>query len=114
MVPRIKDIMVWSIHSVRSKWGQNKGSWALFGSDFIIDQSLNVWLVEHNWFPGFGDDTPVLHKQAHARARDVIAVMLEVRERQIRGVSYQDVAKGTDFHLLIDESTNVYWGREDC
>jgi len=116
MVPRVKEIMIWSVNSVKHKLAPITGSFGLFGSDFIIGDDLNVWLVEHNWWPGFGDDTPILMKQSHARARDLIFLMLEVRDRQIRNETFKDVHHGTGYELLIDESQNppYYFATDKC
>jgi len=55
-------------------------------------------------------------KQAHARARDTVYLMLEVRERHIHNQTYKDVHAGTDFELLIDESQDppYYFATDTC
>jgi hypothetical protein len=55
-MPRIKDIIIDSILSVRKKMNPNyrKGVFELFGFDFILDEEFRLWLLEINTNPYLG------------------------------------------------------------
>jgi len=55
-MPRIKDIMIDSFMSVRSKMNPNKrkNCFELFGFDFLLDEDFRLWLLEINTNPFLG------------------------------------------------------------
>ena len=55
-MPRIKDIIIDSILSVRKKMNPNyrKNVFELFGFDFIMDEEFRLWLLEINTNPFLG------------------------------------------------------------
>lgn len=56
MVPRIKDLIIDSILSVKNTLNPNKRSpcFELFGYDFLIDEDYRIWLLEINTNPYLG------------------------------------------------------------
>jgi Tubulin-tyrosine ligase family len=55
-MPRIKDIIIDTILSVRNQLNPNKrkNAFELFGYDFLIDEDFRIWLIEVNTNPYFG------------------------------------------------------------
>lgn len=55
-MPRIKDIIIDTILSVKHQLNPNKrkNSFELYGYDFMIDEDFRVWLIEVNTNPYFG------------------------------------------------------------
>lgn len=55
-MPRIKDLIIDTILSVKSQLNPNKRKhvFELFGYDFLIDEDFRVWLIEVNTNPYFG------------------------------------------------------------
>ena len=56
LVPRMKDIIIDSLMSVRNKMNPNrrKQCFELFGFDFLIDEDYRTWLIEINTNPWLG------------------------------------------------------------
>lgn len=55
-MPRIKDIIIDSFLSVRTKMNPNrrKNMFELFGFDFLLDEDFRIWLIEINTNPYLG------------------------------------------------------------
>ena len=55
-MPRIKDIIIDTFLSVRTKMNPNKRKnvFELFGFDFLLDEDLRIWLIEVNTNPFLG------------------------------------------------------------
>jgi hypothetical protein len=55
-MPRIHDIIIDCFLSVRREMNpeNRKGSYELFGFDFLIDEDMRVWLIEVNTNPYLG------------------------------------------------------------
>ncbi len=55
-MPRIKDIIIDTILSVKNQLNPNKrkNAFELFGYDFLIDEDFRIWLIEVNTNPYFG------------------------------------------------------------
>jgi len=55
-MPRIKDIIIDTILSVKSQLNpsKRKNCFELYGYDFLIDEDFRVWLIEVNTNPYFG------------------------------------------------------------
>jgi hypothetical protein len=55
-MPRIKDLIIDTILSVKNQLNPNKRKdcFELFGYDFLIDEDFRIWLIEVNTNPNFG------------------------------------------------------------
>jgi len=55
-MPRIKDIIIDTFMSVRTKMNPNKrrNIFELFGFDFLLDEDFRLWLIEINTNPYLG------------------------------------------------------------
>ena len=55
-IPRMKDLIIDSINSVKTQLNPNKRKnvFELFGFDFLIDEDFRLWLIEINTNPYFG------------------------------------------------------------
>ena len=55
-MPRIKDIIIDTILSVKNQLNPNKrkNCFELYGYDFLIDEDFRIWLIEVNTNPYFG------------------------------------------------------------
>jgi hypothetical protein len=55
-VPRMKDLIIDSILSVKTQLNPNKRKnvFEIFGYDFLIDEDFRVWLIEVNTNPYLG------------------------------------------------------------
>ena len=62
MLPRMKEIILHSMSSVRLKINQNfrKYCFEIFGYDFIIDSEYRIWLIEVNTNPCIEESSPLL------------------------------------------------------
>lgn len=56
IVPRMKDLIIDTMLSVKDKLNPNKreGCFELFGFDFLVDEDFRVWLIEVNTNPYLG------------------------------------------------------------
>ena len=55
----MKEIIIYSILSVRDQIGARRGTYELFGYDFMIDDNLQPWLIEINSSPTMEYSTPI-------------------------------------------------------
>ena len=55
-MPRMKDLIIDSMNSVRTQLNPNKRKniFEIFGYDFLIDEDFRLWLIEVNTNPYFG------------------------------------------------------------
>ena len=55
-IPRMKDLIIDSINSVKTQLNPNKRKnvFELFGYDFLIVEDFRLWLIEINTNPYFG------------------------------------------------------------
>lgn len=55
-VPRMKDLIIDSILSVKTQLNPNKRKnvFEIFGYDFLIDEDFRIWLIEVNTNPYLG------------------------------------------------------------
>ena len=62
MLPRMKELVLHSMSSVRLKINQNfrKYCFEIFGYDFIIDSECRMWLIEVNTNPCIEESSPLL------------------------------------------------------
>ena len=51
--PYIKQVALLIFHSARAKFNKRKGSFHIFGIDFMIDANWHVWFIESNGYPGY-------------------------------------------------------------
>lgn len=56
---QLKDIVVWSIKACEGHVIGKRGSFELFGYDFMVDEQLRPWLIEVNMSPSMEYSTPV-------------------------------------------------------
>lgn len=63
-MPRIKDIIIDSFLSVRTKMNPNKRKnvFELFGFDFLLDEDFRLWLIEINTNPYLGQPNKEMAK----------------------------------------------------
>ena len=61
-VPQIKEAVIASVLSVQEWLEHRDNSHALLGYDFMLDESLNVWLIEVNSSPAMDFSTPITEK----------------------------------------------------
>lgn len=62
ILSRIKDLIYTSLNAVRKKLNPNerKHCFEIFGYDFILDETLKVWLIEVNTNPCLEESSPLL------------------------------------------------------
>ena len=51
--PYIKKVALFIFHTARHKFIKRKGSFHIFGIDFMIDANWHVWFIESNGYPGY-------------------------------------------------------------
>ena len=61
LIPKMKEIIVHSLESVRKKLKTTKGCcFELFGYDFMLDNDLGLWLIEVNTNPCLEESSHIL------------------------------------------------------
>lgn len=60
----MKEYIVFSLDSIKNKINQcdRKYCFEIFGYDFVIDNSLNPWLIEVNTNPCLEESSPLLQQ----------------------------------------------------
>ena len=97
--------MVWSIKSCEGHVIGKRGSFELFGYDFMIDQELRPWLIEVNMSPSMEYSTPVTKKLVKMMLHDMGKLISTPKKgRQVGGFnclykSSDDLAQYTYYKL---------------
>ncbi|KAH9100398.1 hypothetical protein LEN26_015880 [Aphanomyces euteiches] len=87
--PRMKEIVVWSLSCVQDSIQHRKNSCELYGYDFMLDDTFKPWLIEVNSSPACDYSTAVTKRYVETGLEDILKVMLDVREYDMKRKSNQ-------------------------
>lgn len=94
--PAIERATILSFKSAQDSIQNRKGSFDVYGLDFVLDTELNVWLLEINASPSMEHSTPITSRLCAEVAEDTIKVVVDIpdeRERRIAaGIADPDAA----------------------
>lgn len=78
-MPRIKDIIIDSFLSVRSKMNPNrrKNMFELFGFDFLLDEDFRIWLIEINTNPYLGTPNKEMQTLVPQMIEDLVKITID-------------------------------------
>jgi hypothetical protein len=78
-MPRIKDLIIDSFLCVRDKMNPNerKGSFELFGFDFLLDEDFRIWLIEINHNPYIGTPNAYMKTLVPRMIDDMLKIVLD-------------------------------------
>jgi hypothetical protein len=78
-MPRIKDIIIDTILSIKSSANPNrrKNSFEFFGYDFMIDEDFRTWLIEVNSNPYIGIPNELINTLLPNMLEDMFEVVLD-------------------------------------
>ena len=98
--PYIKRVANFVFQSARSKLKRRKGSFHIFGLDFMIDDRLRVHFIEANGYPGY---TWSLNYDTRGLVTDIMDLVLELHEAPavFERLRAGDMYGG--FHLIFSE-----------
>jgi D-alanine-D-alanine ligase-like ATP-grasp enzyme len=77
LIPEIKEHVRLSIEAAKDKLQMNKGSFELFGYDFIIDSELKSWLIEVNTNPCLETSSPLLEMLIPRMINDALRLTID-------------------------------------
>ena len=79
IVPRMKDLIIDSFMSVRSKMNprNRKACFELFGFDFLLDEDYRVWLIEINTNPYMGTPSKDMKKLVPKLINDTLTLAVD-------------------------------------
>jgi len=79
ILPRIQDLIIDTILSVRADLNANKKSdfFELFGFDFLIDEDFRTWLIECNTNPYLGIPNAFIRKLLPEMVDDMLSIVLD-------------------------------------
>lgn len=111
-VPRMKEIANLSLQSAVGEVTGRKGSWELYGYDFMIDDEFNPWLIEVNASPACGDradgySTKVTAQFVPKALEDLVKVVVDVEEWQNSAASGRGPKPDTGGWELIFEGERI-------
>ena len=78
--PKLKDIVRNSLSCASDTVDHRKNSWELYGFDFMIDDSLEPWLIEINSSPACDYSTQVTEVYVQKALVEVLKVVLDLRD----------------------------------
>ncbi|CAM9313298.1 unnamed protein product [Phaeothamnion confervicola] len=76
--PRMRDIVCWSLQTAQESVEHRKGSWELYGYDFMVDDALRPWLIEVNSSPACDYSTRVTERYVREALHDLIKVTVDL------------------------------------
>ena len=78
-MPRIKDIIIDSFLSVRTKMNPNKRKnvYELFGFDFLLDEDFRLWLIEINTNPYLGTPCSAMQTEVPRMIDDLFKIVVD-------------------------------------
>ncbi|KAK9814713.1 hypothetical protein WJX72_010319 [[Myrmecia] bisecta] len=101
--PQMKRIVEMTLACATDTLEQRQNSFELFGFDFAVDTSYNVWLIEVNCSPSLEHSTPVTARMVKAMVDDLFKVVLDVpvqckgEARETQGITAPKEADGSPF-----------------
>ena len=96
-----------TLHELTDRVGETRGTFQLFGADFIVDDKLQPWLTEVQVGPGLSHDEPVKASIIPALVADAAAIGLAASratllEETDRLATMAGLGVGTSFQPLIN------------
>ncbi|NXY92419.1 TTLL3 monoglycylase, partial [Alcedo cyanopectus] len=80
MVPTMKAVVVGALHSIQDLVGSQKGSFELYGADFLIGEDCQPWLLEINACPSMAPSSAVTRRLCASVQQDVLRVVIDRRD----------------------------------
>ena len=101
------DAIADALHELTDRVGETRGTFQLFGADFIVDDKLQPWLTEVQVGPGLSHDEPVKASIIPALVADAAAIGLAASratllEETDRLATMAGLGVGTSFQPLIN------------
>jgi len=86
LVPQIKSQISLSLEAVCNKLTIDRGSFELFGYDFLVDADLKVWLIEVNTNPCLEEPSKILTVYLNRMINDALKLTIDLAFPPRRGM----------------------------
>ena len=88
-----------SLEAVRGKLALDKGSFELFGYDFLVDADLRAWMIEVNTNPCLEEPSKILTAYIHRMVNDALKLTVDLAFPPRKGMGSYKMSDLNQYHV---------------